>query len=86
MSKPEDITATAGVAAPNRFASGAAFADIDGDAIGIDMLASEFDGDDVGGAVQALRRAKHGAAEAVGDHHMVAHGNGEHADLALSSG
>ena len=39
--------------------------------------------DDVGGAVQALGRAEHLTAEAVGDHHVVADGDAEHLPVLL---
>ena len=53
-------------------------ADVDDDAVGVELGPPELDVDDVGGAVQALRRAEHLAAQAVGDHHVVAHADGEH--------
>ena len=46
--------------------------DVDHDAVGIELGAAQLDVDHVGRAVQALRRAEDLAAEAVGDHEVVA--------------
>ena len=46
--------------------------DVDHDPVGVELAATEFDIDHVGGAVQALGRAEHGTVEAVRDHEMVA--------------
>ena len=53
-------------------------ADVDHDVVGVEGGAPERGVDDVRRAVQTLRRPEHLAAEAVGDHHVVADGHAEH--------
>src|SRR6185503_17830802 len=48
---------------------------VDDDPVGVELLAAKLDVDDVGRAVQLLRRAEHLALEAVRDHEVVANGN-----------
>ena len=55
-------------------------ADVDDDAMAVQLAAAELDIDDVGGAVQALRRPEHLAVEAMRDHHVVANADGEHSE------
>jgi len=59
-------------------------ADVDHDAVGVERRAAERRVDDVGRAVQALRRAEDRAAQAVGDHHVVADRHAEHRGYAPS--
>src|SRR5262245_13599127 len=47
-------------------------ADVDDDAVGVELAAPELEIDDVGGAVQALRGTERLAREAVGDHDVIA--------------
>ena len=54
-------------------------ADVDDDAVGVELVAAELDVDDVGRAVQLLRGAEHLALEAVRDHEVVADRDAEHA-------
>jgi hypothetical protein len=63
----------------HRLQRGRGQADIDDDAVLVQLRPAEGQVDDIGGAVQLLRRAEHGAAEAVGDHEMVADRNRVHA-------
>ncbi len=51
--------------------------DIDDDAVGVERLGHERRVDDEGRSVQRLRRAKHGAAERMSDHDVVADFDGE---------
>ena len=53
-------------------------ADVDDDVVGVEGGAPEGGVDDVRRAVQALRGPEHVAAEAVGDHHVIADGHAEH--------
>src|SRR5690606_29911942 len=53
--------------------------DVDHHAVGIELAAPVLDVDDVGGAVQPLRRAEGLAAEAVGDHEVVTGADAVHA-------
>ena len=53
-------------------------ADVDHDVVGVEGRAPECGVDDVRRAVQALRGPEHLAAEAVGDHHVIAYGHAEH--------
>jgi hypothetical protein len=53
-------------------------ADVDDDVVGVERRAPERGVDDVGRPVQPLRRPEHLAAEAVGDHHVIADGDAEH--------
>ena len=52
--------------------------DVDHDVVGVESRPPERRVDDVGRAVQALRGSEHLAAEAVGDHHVIADGHAEH--------
>jgi hypothetical protein len=52
--------------------------DVDHDPVGVEFCAPERGVDDVGGAVQALGRPEHLAAQAVRDHHVVADGDAIH--------
>ena len=52
--------------------------DVDHDVVGVEGRAPERGVDDVRRAVQALRGPEHLAAEAVGDHHVIAYGHAEH--------
>ena len=54
-------------------------ADVDHDVVGVQAAPAERRVDDVRRAVQPLRRSEDLAAEAVGDHHVVADGHAEHA-------
>ena len=54
-------------------------ADVDDDAVGIELGAAKLDVDDVGRAVQLLRRAEDFAVETVRDHEVIADGDAEHA-------
>ena len=53
-------------------------ADVDHDVVGVQRRPPERRVDDERRAVQALRRPEHLAAEAVGDHHVIADGHAEH--------
>ncbi len=53
-------------------------ADVDHDAVRVEVAAPELDVDDVGRAVQPLRGAEHLSAKAVGDHHVIADGDAVH--------
>ena len=55
-------------------------ADIDHDPIGVECLGNEGRIDDECGAMQRLRRPKHGAAERMGDHDVIADFDGEQVD------
>ena len=55
--------------------------DVHHDAVVVEGRAPERRVDDVRRAVQPLRGAEHLAAEAVGDHHVVADGHAEHQPL-----
>ena len=59
-------------------------ADVDDDAVGVELGAAELDVDDVGRAVQLLRGAEHLPLEAVRDHEVVADGDAEHAAVPLN--
>jgi hypothetical protein len=52
--------------------------DVDHDVVSVESRAPERGVDDVRRSVQALRRPEHLAAEAVGDHHVIADGHAEH--------
>ena len=52
--------------------------DVDHDVVGVEVRTPERGVDDVRRAVQALRRSEYIAAEAVGDHHVIADGDAEH--------
>ena len=52
--------------------------DVDDDVVRVEIRAPERGVDDVGRAMEALRRPEHVAAEAVGDHHVIADGDAEH--------
>jgi hypothetical protein len=57
-------------------------ADVDDDAVAVQLGPAEAGVDDVGRAVQPLGRAEHLPGEAVGDHHGVANRHAEHGDSA----
>ena len=61
-------------------------ADVDDDVVGVERRPPERRVDDVRRAVQPLRRSEDLAAEAVGDHHVVADGHAEHAASLLAVG
>ena len=53
-------------------------ADVDDDAVGVELVREERGIDHEGRAVQGLRRTKHLARERMGDHDVVADFDGEH--------
>ena len=53
-------------------------ADVDHDAVAVELIGDERGIDHEGRAVQRLRRAEHRAAERMGDHDVVADFDGEH--------
>src|ERR1700704_1560226 len=59
--------------------------DVDNDAVGVEPWPAKLDVDDHRGAVQPLRGAEHLAPVAVGNHHIVAHGNAVHRSLLRSN-
>src|SRR5664279_2379683 len=56
-------------------------ADIDHDAVSIELVGDEGRIDDKGRAMQSLRRAEHGTAERMSDHDVVANFNGKQSGL-----
>ena len=55
--------------------------DVDHDVVGVEGGAPERGVDDVSRAMQALGGTEHLAAEAVGDHHVIADSHAEHCGL-----
>ncbi len=56
-------------------------ADVDDDAVGVEVRAPERGVDDVGRAVEPLRGPERLASQAVGDQHVVADGHAEHGSI-----
>ncbi len=54
-------------------------ADVDDQAVGVELGAPKLDVDDVSGAVHLLGGSEHLAGKAMGDHEVVAHCDAEHA-------
>ncbi len=61
-------------------------ADVDDEAVSIELAAAKLDVNHIGCPVQPLCGAEYGAGEAVGDHHVAAHGDAVHVVSSVSDG